>query len=126
MSYAILHVVYGFPINDKQRKIIKKMSECELAGLSNDEIDELENGKGVGAIFGFTSLYCAGGDDDIGFCGVELDRCTEGEDLRVSQLSKYKPTQAQRIEVDGKISALRPELQEVADPIDIWIVWGSS
>jgi len=126
MSYAILNIVYGFPINNAHRTVIKQLTESELGALSEDEIDELENGRGRLAFFGFEGLYCAGGDDDIGYCGVELDRINEGENIKVAEITKLRPTSAQIKEANERYKKLRPELMAVADPPGIYFVWSSS
>lgn len=125
MSYAIANIVYGFPINDKQRTIIQQLSEAELGGLSEDEIDELEDGSGRLAYFGFTGLYSSGGDWDIGYCGVKLCSYDEGMKFKVSELSRIHATPEQKKEAARRIAALRPDLRSLADPVDVWVVWSS-
>lgn len=115
MSYAIIKIIYGVPLNED---VSKKIQEWELSGDENWGEDN--NGT-----CGFKTLYSAGGDDLMGFCGVVLDELEHYTSQDVTKL-KLLPTVKQRAEAEKKVAKLHPELRKLAGPLGSYTVWSDS
>ncbi len=69
MSYAIAKVIYGIPLTRAAGELINRWEEDE-------DSPWIETTHGL---CGFTSLYSAGGDGPIGYCGIDLGEFSEFE-----------------------------------------------
>lgn len=110
MSYAIVSVVYGIPLNED---VARKMDEWEESG--DERWDDYH---------GWKRLYSASGPA-TGYCGVEL--CTlesYGQDL----VSKYRlePTPKEKAKAEQLVSKINDELRDLAGPIGVYFIWSDS
>lgn len=113
MTYCIVKIIYGTPLNDKAQ------NEFEKLGIDTEEIFE---GK-----FGCTLLYSGNAETDPAFCGVELDEFDEATDMALD-VSKLKMTpSANQIKIAReKISKLPPSVQKLLQPLGIYFIFHSS
>jgi len=113
MSYAIIHIIHGVPLTARVASKINKWEE--------EEDDRWVDTDGK---CGFTTLYSAGGDEPIGYCGVELGTLPHYEASKVSDLPK--PSDEDKLRAEALVAALDPELRELAGAIDTYFVWSDS
>lgn len=123
MSYVIGYVVYGIPINKKQKKLIdawESDSDCELWTDDNDH----ENGHEAHS--GFTFPYSGNGEGGMnGFCGIIVDSFDETKPVNLDKLSKATPEQIANAE--RRIESLHSELKNaITTTPGHFIIWGTS
>lgn len=111
MSYSIVKVIYGVPLNEE---VSNKMDEWEDSGD-----DRWYDG------CGFTTLYSASGDPTPGYCGVELCTLKSYANQCVSELPLV-PKAPQVQEAMKKIALLDPELRELAGKPDVYLIWSDA
>lgn len=110
MSYAIIDVIYGIPLNEE---VAQKLKEWEENG---DE--RWTDGNG------FTQLYSAGGSYPFGYCGVKIDTLEHYTPQLVSSLKK--PTGEQKAKAVKLCKQVEPELRELAGPIGLYFIWSDA
>lgn len=120
MSYAIVKIIYGVPLNDAVRTQINEWEQTPEGAENSDLWFEDDDG-----VCGFETLYSAGGDAPLVFCGVKLCvlQSYENEDVTKLQLL---PTPEQRAAAEAKVAKLHPKLRELAGPIGSYTVWSDS
>jgi hypothetical protein len=130
MSYAIGHVIYGFPLNDRHRDILDAWDEekildpetGETRPMTDEELMELDCQDEDG---GFETFYSGNGPSRVGFCGVELDTIDECGDVHLDAM-KWQATPEQKKKALEKINELDKSLRDAAQVVGHYIVWGSS
>lgn len=105
MSQAMCRIIYGVPLTDQARRLIKEM----------DNFPE---------DLGFETLY-SDKSSSSGYCGVKLDGLRECNDVCISDL-RLTPTEKENKEALDKINALSAELRQACGKIDTYIIWYSS
>lgn len=113
MSYAILTVIHGVPLNQDVSDHIRALEE-ECGDLF----------EGGGGTCGFTTLYSASGTDLVGYCGVKLCTLPSYDSIRVGSIPT--PSQDQKDAAEKLVSELDLVLRDLAGPIDTYIVWSDS
>ncbi len=107
MTYCIVNVIYGVPLNKEA------YDEFENLGIDTEEV--------------CTLLYSGGAEVEPGFCGVELDEFDEATDMAL-QVSKLKmtPTPAQIKNAHAKIAKLPPTVRALLQPTDVYFIFSTS
>lgn len=133
MSGAIAYIVYGIPLNEKHEQILEAWENGETWDQetwerrkpTQEEEDEMEL---AGEDGGFTTVYSAYGGREPGYCGVLLGRLSEGGVVHLEELmaSRWKPSPAQKEQAQALVNDLPKSIREVADPVGLYLVWGSS
>lgn len=108
MSYAIGYIIYGVPLNESISDYLYEQEKLE-------DFDIEEH---------FDTRYSGSGDTP-GWCGVQLDRIDECGNFPISSV-RMKPTEQEMQQAQEKIDKLPPEIKSLLDPVDVYIVWGSS
>lgn len=111
MSYAVIDIIVGVPLNDAVRK---KMREWENDG------DERWDDDGCG----FETLYSAGGESPYGYCGVKVDSLETYTPQLVSSLKQ--PTREQIEEAEKLVAKLDPELRKLAGDFGVYFIWSDA
>lgn len=115
MSYSIVTVVYGVPLNDDCIDLINKWE----SDTNDDKWFEDDDG-----ICGFTTLYSASGPHN-GYCGVKLDTLESYGNQLVSEV-RMIPTEAEIKEATARLDKLHPELRSKVGPIGVYFIWSDS
>ncbi len=111
MSYAIIKVIYGVPLNEDISRKISEWEEQEDERWTDD--------------CGFEQLYSASGSEYVGYCGVELCELESYGNQPLSDLV-LTPTAEQKKEALELLNALEPELRALAGKPDVYLVWSDS
>lgn len=120
MSYAIIKIIYGVPLNEAVSQKIQEWEQIPETAEGGDLWFEDNDGT-----CGFETLYSASGSDLLGFCGVELCELAHYESEDVTKL-KLLPTAKQKAEAEAKVAKLHPDLRKLAGPIGSYTVWSDS
>ena len=76
---------------------------------------------------GFTMMYCGGGSDEAGYCGVELTEIDTCANFKLSDITKFTASPEQDKEARKLIAKLHPELRALCpDELDYWVIWSTS
>lgn len=115
MSYSIVRVIYGVPLNENCIELINKWEH----DVSDDRWWEDDEG-----VCGFTSLYSASGPGN-GYCGVELCSLNSFVNQLVSKV-RMVPTEAEIKKANARLDLLHPELRSKTGPVGVYFVWSDS
>lgn len=115
MSYAIVHVIVGVPLNEA---VSNKIREWE------DEGDERWTDGHEGQC-GFTTLYSASGGDLCGYCGVNIDALESYGNELVSNV-RFEPTAEETANAKLLVEQLDPELRKLAGEFGVYFIWSDS
>jgi len=118
MSYAIGHIIYGVPYSDAINNYLNSSEDL-------DESEDLESEDYFDPEEYFEFTYSGSSDIMPGWCGVLLDTIDECGTLAVSDI-KLTPTESDKIKAKDKIDKLPEDLKALLDPVDVYIVWGTS
>lgn len=105
MSYAIGYVIYGIPFTESISKFYEEL-----------ELDPEEH---------FNFVYSGSAHIIPGWCGVLLDTIDECNNICIKNV-KLQPLEQDVQEAKSKINKLPDEIKKMSNPIDMYIIWGTS
>jgi hypothetical protein len=122
MSNTIGTVFYGFPLTDEIQELYQEAVDDYDHPLY-DHCDEE-------TFSCFESLYAAYSSNPIGYFGkwITILNSNEGSFVSIEDLNTYKYQLTQELvdQVKEEFNSLPQEIQDLAHPLDLYIIWSST